>query len=56
MYLLASPVPLGCVAELFEVGGSSTGYAIHKVVDAISATFQHLQKNQLDPEKVMDRF
>lgn len=56
MYLLASPVPLGCVTELSEVGRSSSGYAIHKVVAAISAIFQHLQKNQLDLEEAMERF
>lgn len=56
MYLLASPMPPGCVAELFEVGRSSAGCAGHKVVDAFCATFRHLQENQPDLEEVMERF
>lgn len=56
MSLLASLVPPGCVAELFEVGRSRAGWAIHKVVDAICATFRHLQENQPDLEEVMEKF
>lgn len=56
MYLLASLVPLGCVTELSEVGRASFGCIVHQVVDAICATFRHLQENQSDLEEVMERF
>lgn len=57
IFMLASLVPPGCVAELFEVGRSSAGCDVHKIVDAICATFRHLQENQPDLEKVItERF